>query len=234
MSDPENISRIGLDTIMPEGAAWVPIPGGDFDLFLAATAENIETERLFHMSIAEMRNPQTTPALEDLEIEYGIVANTALTDQQRRDKLEAKKKSRIITGAADELQDRLHRAGFTTLFVHDNDPAANPELLINRFFQMVAGGENGYAGHEGAFAGRLGGEQVVNGLPDDEDETVIIPAGYWSKYFFIGGEATRDGSGFLTNIETVLLPIENRVEIIKTIVEYKPLDTWCGLLIGFE
>lgn len=231
MSD-GGLTRLGIDTLLPEGKAWEPVEGGDYDNLLEGMAANSELVRKDIQTLANIRNPRNTPNLSDLEREYGITPDESLTEAERRERLESKIVFRNITGAADELQDRLQTAGFD-LQVHSNDPAADPELLLNRNFQMVAGGSNAFAGNPGAFAGRAGGEIIANGLSSDFDFPIIVPSGYWSLYFFVGGDATRDGGGFLTSIDIANIPVEDKNRLIKLIAEYKGLHVWCGLVVGF-
>lgn len=62
-------------------------------------------------------------------------------------------------------------------------------------------------------------------IPDDPDT--------WPFIFFVGGPATRGGSGELTDIETADVPSERRQEFENIILSYKPIFTWAGLIINY-
>lgn len=67
------------------------------------------------------------------------------------------------------------------------------------------------------------------------DITYEIPAdsGYWPLMFFVGGPATRDIDGYLTEIEFYTLPIERRLEFRRTILKFKPMSAWGGLIVVY-
>jgi hypothetical protein len=254
--------RAVIDAIRPEGTAWLPSPGEDLDSFYDGLAANWETIRAFLEEQSSVRNPQFTPFLEDLEREFGVFTNPNLTDQQRRDQLIPVVYNRQNNGSNDNLEQALNDAGFDVQ-VHDNSPAVDPAIFLDQNFQMVADGDNAYAGRPDAFAGRSGGELLVNGdifstrkiitsvagnlyagtghgageyedlerteitydIPTDPDD--------WPLVFFVGGDATRDGSGALTEIESVDIPQEQESAFKRIILKYKPIHSWAGLIINF-
>lgn len=92
----------------------------------------------------------------------------------------------------------------------------------------TANGPEMFAGNEDAFAGRyddLEQTLVIYDIPDDPNS--------WPFFFFVGGDATRNVSGELTNIEFVDIPIERQVEFERLILKYKPIHTWAGLMINY-
>lgn len=262
---PETISRALIDSNLPEGSAWTPAPDGDFDNLLQGMAEGKEQSRESLALLARLRCPRTTPVLSDLEIEYGMIPDDRLSEQTRRDRLEATKTATDSTGAWDFMQDKLQEADFEVQ-VHPNDPAVDPNLFLTQSFQMVADGGNAFAGRADAFAAISGGELIVNGdifrqsnltlsvanagdafagntgfFAGKFDETrkdkieYNIPAdpGYWPLIFFVGGDAARDGSGFLTDIVSAEVEQLRREELIRLIIKYKPLHSWCGLIVNY-
>lgn len=254
--------RSAIDAILPEGTAWLPAPGEDLDKFYDGLAINWETIRAFLEEQSSVRDPHFTPFLADLEREFGVFTNPNLTDQQRRDQLSPVVFNRQNNGSNDNLEAALNDAGFDVQ-VHDNSPAVDPAIFLDQNFQMVAAGDNSYAGRDDAFAGRSGGELLVNGdifstrkivtsvagtfyagdgttagEYDDLERTEItydIPTDPddWPMVFFVGGDATRDGSGALTEIESVDIPQEQESAFKRIILKYKPIHSWAGLIINF-
>jgi hypothetical protein len=165
MSD---ITRAILDALLPPGSIWTPEDNADFDKLLEGIADNHEEIRIFLSQLSTLRDPDDTLILDDLEREYGSIKDKNLSESLRRQRLNAIAFARNGGGTSDFLQQVLRDAGFD-VFVYNNDPAVDPALFLNETFQMVAGGGNAYAGYQDAFgtlqafAGRSGGELVVNG-----------------------------------------------------------------------
>lgn len=271
MSD-KTVSRRVYDALLPEGKIWEPKVGADFDLLLDGMGYNAEEVRVFNEQLAYVRNPQKTTMLSDLEKEYGISYVGILTEQERRNNLQVKKISNDIDGTDYDLETALNLAGFDVQ-VHVNSPAADPAIFLDQAFQMVAGGDNAYAGFipvsgppSTAFAGQIGGELLVNGALYDQipayimqadgaiayagnddalagrfDSLQLIPIeyeipadpGYWGLIFFVGGDATRDGSGYLIDIEPGIIPIARELEFKRLILKYKPLHSWAALIVNY-
>ena len=86
-SDPysgRTLMRAFLDAILPPGTLWQPAPGEDFDHFLDGIGDNLQGVHDALELLAHIRDPATTPYLDELEREYGITPNIQLTDAQRR------------------------------------------------------------------------------------------------------------------------------------------------------
>jgi len=60
---------------------------------------------------------------------------------------------------------------------------------------------------------------------------VPMNSGDWPLVFFVGGDATRNVSGELTDIEIAEVPIERQEEFENIILRFKPLHSWAGLII---
>lgn len=254
--------RSVIDTIWPRGSAWNVAPDEDLDKLLDGSAENWEIIRLYLSELSEIRNPATTPFLADLEKEFGVFTNPNLTDQQRIDQLTPVVYNRSFNGSVDNLQSALDDAGFTVT-VYENSPAVDPAIFLDQDFQMVSGGSNAYAGRTDAFAAKVGGELLVNGeifttrkivtsvagnlyagashgAGEYEDlerveVTYDIPtaADDWPLVFFVGGTATVDGTGALTEIQLADVPLDQEQEFKRLILKYKPIHSWAGLIINF-
>lgn len=254
-----------LISLLPPGSAWVPSSGGDYDKLLDAFAENVDNPREFISQLSAIRDPLTTPLLDELEKEFGVTKNENLTEEQRRNYLNSLVFPSEENGTDDDLQSRLQSAGFDVQ-VHVNDPATDPAILLENSFQMVAGGANAYAGRQDAYARRVGGELIVNGDQFLQVPNYIAAAGNqnivagnqnaaagvfdginlekieykiptdpadWPLIFYVGGDVTRDMNGFITSLETVILPIEIREEFLQLILKYKPLHTWAVSTVNF-
>lgn len=105
----------------------------------------------------------------------------------------------------------------------------NGDFYIETIVQSVQfNNEFGVFGNERAIFGFEGGverELVEYSVPSDP--------GYWGLFFFVGGDATRDGSGALTNIEAAQIATSRRDEIRRLIIQYKPSHSWAGLIVNF-
>jgi hypothetical protein len=257
---------MALDALMPPGSIWRPKSGGDFDNFQEGLADSIEDVREDLDDLSEVRRPSTTTVLSDLEKEYGLTTDPNLSEAVRRMQLASKKFPKIRNGSKDHLQDALDAAGFNVQ-VHENSPAVDPAIFLDQAFQMVAGTTNAVAGNQDAFAGRVGGELLVNGDLIIQTPAYIMQAGGvnafawnaqavagrfdvfnqnifqyeiptdpndWPLVFFVGGDAIRDGSGALTEIQLADVPNERKLEFKRTILKIKPTHSWAGLIIDYN
>jgi len=263
MSNGQELMRAHINDLLPPGALWRPEDDEGFDQLLDGMALDSDAVRVALAQLADIRNPLLTPILSDLEREYGILVDPRLTEETRRQRLNALVYNADSDGTEDDLETTLQDAGFD-VFVHQNDPAVDPAIFLDQDFQMVAGGGNAYAGRSDAFASRIGGELLVNGdifstsplylvvantiyagdgsTAGEFDEMAIVPFEYeiptdpdaWPFIFFVGGPATRDpGTGALTAIESAEIPNERQEEFKRTIMRYKPLHTWAGLIVTY-
>lgn len=64
--------------------------------------------------------------------------------------------------------------------------------------------------------------------------TVPTNPGYWPLVFFVGGAATRDITGALTEIEIYPVPNERRLEFRRTILRFKPMHSWGALIVTYN
>lgn len=150
-------------TLLPKGAFWFPVLNGYYDLLLQGIGDNLEEVYDFLKNLAFIRNPYLTPYLSDLEREYGILTDTQISEVDRRNILAGIVYASPGTGGVSDLQDALHRAGFTNLFVYQNDPYVDPRRFIGDRFICVAGNATSVAGNANAIAGvRGGGYLLVN------------------------------------------------------------------------
>ncbi len=136
-------------------------------------------------------------------------------------------------------------------------------LLAQNFQMQAMEGTNYYAGNDLAYAGFLGGELLVNGNVFEQAEAFFgagtmwagnttSVAGYfeeriqtkieypipfdpdnWPFVFFVGGDATFNPDGSIATIEQGLVPAQQRKRLEDIILKFKPLFTWCGLIVTF-
>lgn len=256
---PKPLIKSFIDAVLPKGSIWVPKVTGFFEGLLLGVADSFDGIHARLSTLADIRNPQKTTLLDELEIDYGVKFNPALTEQQRRDFLSAFIGSGDNTGSRQELENAIRAAGFD-LFVYSNSPAVNPNLFANNF-DMTAGDDNAFAGEPDAVAGVFGSDFVVNGDIVIEQPIYLMTAGEdgafagepdavaeiedfietfyqyslpgnpdsWPFIFFVGGPATFDLDGSILSIEFVEIDDSMRLQLREIILKYKPLITW-GLL----
>jgi hypothetical protein len=154
VSDPyvgtRTLMRAFLDSVLPPGSAWNPVPGGDLDHLLDGMGDALQAVYDSLGTLDDIRNPRTTPFLDELEREYGVSPNVQLTDAVRRAYLLRRKYGRP-SGTPSGLQAELDATGFGTggygLKVFANDPAVNPAFFTTQICQSFCGGPNAYCGY---------------------------------------------------------------------------------------
>jgi len=90
------------------------------------------------------------------------------------------------------------------------------------------GGEDSFFGGEDAYFGAY--EDFKKEL--NKYEIPTNPA-YWPLIFFVGGVATYNVDGSISSIAQANVDVKRRVELRSLIVKYKPLHTWCGLIVYY-
>lgn len=231
---PDTLTKQLFLSLLPPGSLWVPEDEKDLDLLLDGMATNLETIRSFSNLVAFIRDPLKTSLIDDLEKELGLEFDSSLTDQERRDRALSAKTANKGDGTDTFLQTKLQESGFN-LVVLSNEPAVDPAPLLDDNFNIYCAGDNAFCGHEDAFCGQQAGELVVNGIPEFESQ-FVIPASsdYWHLIFFIGESAVRNATtNAIESITAAQIPISRRNELVRLIVKYKPLHTWCGLIVDF-
>ena len=64
---------------------------------------------------------------------------------------------------------------------------------------------------------------------------IPVNSGYWPLMFFVGGPARRNAvTGELEEIQFYTLPIERRLEFRRTILKFKPMYSWGGLIVVYS
>lgn len=169
-------ANIRVDNVSVQNFERIERDGGLY-LLLEAMGDNEDLVRLYLDSLAYLRDPQRTPLLSDLEKEYGIITNNAISEQARRDLLTSIVYARRSPGSKSFLQDMLHQAGFTNLYVYDNAPAADPDTIVNGGAQIYCGDTLAQCGEPNAQCAWFQGEYVVNGDVYDFAVDYIVRCG---------------------------------------------------------
>jgi len=219
-----------MDSILPtssiSGAALKPIPDGNMDRLHDGMSDNMQD--LFNdlTNLAYIRNPWDCPIvlLPDLEREFGISPNPALTESERRGNLSVicyKHRHSLATAA--KLQRALDLAGFGLggygLIVSTNsNPATDPSAIVDKSYQLTAheiGDGDLCAGHSLAFAAQRSGYYLVNGdfyssspiypqaglvcaraFDGSDSESPKSRAGYYESYVYYVNEFVSPPSGY--------------------------------------
>jgi len=222
--------------LLPPGSLWKPKVDGYFDQWIWGKADNFAYLHNFLSGLAFLRDPNFTPILEDLEKEFGVVTDTAISESIRRQQLAGIAYAVPGGGSLDDLQDALTAAGFDAT-VYANDPIIDPSLVISDS-DLLVNGENietqgpAYLMQAGG-AYTAGNTNAVAGYFQAMTTTTVdykIPTDprRWNFIFFIGG--TRPVP---TTINPALIPAERRMAFEKIILKYKPDHSWAGLVVTY-
>jgi len=101
--------------------------------------------------------------LKDLERDYGVPSDDGIADADRRMTLMPLVYQQRTPSSNDLLQAKLYEAGFTNLYVYDNDPVSDPRPFGAESSICVCGNQASVCGNQTAIASRFGGQLVVNG-----------------------------------------------------------------------
>lgn len=232
MSD--NLSKQVFNSLFPPGSIWIPIIDKDLDLLINGMATNSEEMRIVIDSLAFIRDPQKTPIIKDLEKEFGLTEDPSLTDQERRNRVLSAKTANKGDGTDDFMQTKLQESGFD-LQVHQNEPPVDPSTILDDGFFVYCDGDDAFCGNENALCGQQSGQLIVNGIaPFDSIFVSPVSSDYWHLVFFIGGDVTRNAvTNEIEAIVSAQIPISRSSELIRLIVKYKPMHSWCGLMVDF-
>lgn len=109
----------------------------------------------------------------------------------------------------------------------------NTEIFLqSNAYLMQAGGDIAYAGYT---SDGVNSEACAGYFEGYRQDLLTYPAitdsGYWHMVYFIGGDATRDGSGYLLTMEQGAVD-SNRLDELKEIcLSIKNMSVWIALII---
>lgn len=240
MPDKADLIKAAILSLLPEGAIWTPAINEDLDKLIAAMSENWLEAYSAAFGLGDVRSPLKTQLLQELEREFGILENADLTEATRRKQLAAVKFENTNQHNADgDVQALLNAASFEVQ-VHHNDPAVDPALfpgdillnggkyIVNANYLMQCGGGFAFCAHQNAVCGYFETFEFIefeHVLPTDPDA--------WPFIYFIGGDAVRDGGGFLTSIAPADVPLNRKDKFIELILSSKPWFDWAVLIINY-
>jgi len=170
---PRTFMREAVDALLPQGAAWKPAHGGDYDKLLDGVAENKQAVFNGLSALSHIRDPYNCPIelLPDLEREYGISPNASLTEKERRNSLAAIRYKQRALATAQKLQRALDLSGFGyggygLMVTPNSSPATDPAPIVEANYVMTAHEFPSIfcAGNtDVAYAGYGGGYYLVSG-----------------------------------------------------------------------
>jgi hypothetical protein len=205
---------------MPPGALHAIAPGLDEDRLYDGIAEDYGTVKDFLNSLKDFRNPYKTTFLDSLEKEYGILKDPNLSEDQRRANLASLVYATRDNGSLDGLQDQLHAAGFTDLFVYDNSPAVDPDIFVGQVSEfMCADPPTALCADPPIALCSLysGGEYVVNGDIYEQEVSLTVVC-------------SDPPTALCANPPTALC---GDFINVKTAIEYDPSTNWnCVFFVG--
>jgi len=220
-----------VDALLPKGSIWQPAYGGDFDRLLDGVAENKQNTLDALESLAHIRDPLKCPVelLPDLEREFGVTANNALTETERRMAVAVIRYKRTTLPTAQKLQRALDMAGFGYggygLIVTPNaSPPIDPSFIMGNIYSLTAHEFPSVycAGNSEAFAGCAKDGYYLFATGDYYQLRAVFPqAGQICARAFDGSDemSGRECAGFY---ETV---------IMKNMAKYKsPPEPYWSLI----
>jgi len=208
--------------------------------------------------IYEDLGPATTRQIPMWENQFGIAPDPTLTDAQMRNRIDASWKS---LGGQDPqyIQDVLHAAGFTQLFVHEwwQDSGVGaltvPPTVRSAYrileLGLINDGSLGVDGMqcEGDHAqtdddhaqchGSIGATGVshyaLTNLDNDPTPTVPNDITLWPYFFYITGETWTDNGAAPPTITFPGVPASQKRELERTILKISPTQNWIGIIVNF-
>ena len=234
--------------LLPTGRAWSLTHAKNLRKFFEAIApETSEKPRDFAGALYEDIFPQTTRELAAWERQFGLPLSTSLTEQQSRDRLEARWRDQ--GGQSPKyIQDTLRANGFD-VYVHEwwvpgTEPpigvkaqatARNPLTVINAEYSAVipmvdCGEPLAQCGEEfaaaGNYIGRFGYPLVNKFIYDSDDVGYTIPDDptKWPFFMYVGGQNFGD---------VAEVPAARRYEFEELILRIRPAQLWIGVIVRF-
>lgn len=231
--------RTLIGALLPEGPIWRPDPTGYFEKLLQGIANFWEGVYDDMELISHVRDPYKTDALADLERDYGVIPNSALTETVRRQHLASLVYARPDTASWEHVQDALRAAGFDNLYVTPNDPAINPDeiggdLLVNG--PIYSYQEPAYymcCDSDIAFCDNSKAVCDYYLTMSRTEKTYIVPDVYsiYHNCFWVGGEAS--GWPDSPTVPEVEVDADRETQLKNLILKHKPVHTWALLRISF-
>jgi len=227
--------------MQPKGLMGIIKEGSDEDRMYDGLASDLIQCRGFLQNLENTRNPYKTDILEDLEREYGLKAEEGLSESERRQQLGALVYARKSNGDKDALEEALHKAGFTDAHVYDNSPAVNPgglkdEYIVNGdiYDQRVDYTWTCTTYADQAHCTTYADQAHCGTIQDVFTEVIYAdPTVNTNMVFFIAKDVTRDGTGAITGLTKLNIPINLRLAFRRIVLRLKPTGTWGALAVNW-
>lgn len=224
-----------LQHLLPRSKAWTIVVDKILRQFFAGLAGFFEDIKTFFDDRYDDHHPQRTQQLDLWEEQFGLVRGTNLTEQQRRDRLEAIWKA---VGRQDPryIEDTLRGAGFD-VYVHEWwVPGSNPPIvrdpnayaiqtLVNKIkvrqdVHVQCGEALAQSGEPNAQCGNILGSAFADKVYPVPSDPNVYP-----YFYYIGGQT-------FPNVATV--PLDRKEEFEDLVLRIGPLQLWVGLLIHYQ
>lgn len=226
--------------LLPNALAWRLTPDKQLRQFFDGLSGVGDSVKTFYDEIWSDIDPALTRQLDLWEFEFGL-PDTGLTEQERRDRLDAAWKA---VGGQDPryIQDTLQGAGFD-VYVHEwwvpgTEPAIGSPLpaTARSPFSVLTDGTVIYLNECGEALAQCGealaecGERVGNvGYPlvnkDDLTYTMPVNPATFPYYLYIGGAVFGD---------TVTIDGNRRDEFETLCLKICPCQQWLGILVTYS
>ena len=201
-----DLLREAVRSLLPRGTAWNSAPDSWFSKFIDGIGDALDDVYEKMKGLADIRDPERTQILADLEREYGIIELTNVEESNRRSILAGRVYSKPGMGA-DDLEQRLALAGFKDadtgepVQVWRNNDEEDPNYYLGGRWSMIAGRDDCVAGNDAAYCGLtgVGGKLLVNQSSEYSEEKHQMSAtnGGWNVVFFVGGDRASSDVGYV-------------------------------------
>lgn len=226
MSGQTTFARAMIDGLSPRGSIVTPAPGLELDNLFEGMADGHQEVIGDLEALAYVRDPWKCPRalLSDLEREFGITPNPALTEKDRRANVAVAKYRKRELATVSKLQRALDMAGFGAsgyglIVTANGSPATDPAAIVDNAYQLTAhaigDGSGSCAGNARAYAAKRGGYYLVNGdtyslapnypqagqicaraFDGSDTKSPTEAAGYYSTYTLYTSEYPSPPAGF--------------------------------------
>lgn len=225
--------------LLPRARAWRITIDKLLRRFFEALSDTPNSIREFFDNIWTDLAPQATTEMDEWERQWGLTSSEGLTEQERKDRLEATWKT--LGGQSPRyIQSTIWAAGFTDVHIHQwwvpasdpliaRDPTAyvpaTAELLVNKILiaqrneTCLAGHPSMHAGEVLAQAGQFQGSAFFR-----KKYNVTTNPDTWPFYLYFGAETF----GNLADV-----PLARKDEFENLLLKICPTQQWLVLLINY-
>jgi len=220
--------------LLPSGKAWRLTIDKTLRRFFEGLSSGPADARGFVDDVYDDLDPQRTRELAAWEQQFGVKAGS-LTDQERRDRLDALWKA---TGGQDPryIEDTLRGAGFDIRIYEwwvpgsagPNPPKRNPFAALGEVSIIRCGSAEARCGNEPARCGNItvgDGYLLVNrGLESPTPPAIPTDETKWPYILYIGGSSFD---------QPALIPAARRLELETLALQIAPTQQWLGMIVNF-